>query len=58
MQYVEFLKGSKDDVITVSHMTPIVHMLRELCYEGRREQIRVDNCSLFVVEDGKIISND
>lgn len=52
---VDFLKALKDDqnYVVVSHMTPTVHMLRELCFEGKREDLTIGNCSISLVEDRK-----
>lgn len=51
----DFLKVLKDDAhyVIVSHMTPTVHMIREICFEGKRENITIGNCSISLIEDRK-----
>lgn len=53
--FVELLKHRGRDAVIVSHMTPIIDMLRLICFEGRDEPLTIMNCSVSLVEDGKPI---
>ncbi len=53
--FLESLDKRRDYLI-VSHMTPITHMVRYLCFEGRKEPMTIPNASLTIIEDGKPVA--
>lgn len=54
-QFVDLLRERDKDAVIVSHMTPIMDMLRMICFEGRDEPLTIMNCSISLVENGKPI---
>jgi len=49
--FIASLEKDKNYFI-VSHMTPITHMVRQMCFGGRREPMTITNASMTLIEDG------
>lgn len=50
-----FLKKLTGNLVVVSHMTPITHMINKICFNGKDSPMKIGNCSVSLIENNKPI---